>query len=64
MVADLIVRGSALTGKRLCLHPTAHPELVEGLSFLLRQPKKEVRPFDKLRASGIGGLLWPGLPKP
>jgi AbrB family looped-hinge helix DNA binding protein len=34
--------------------PTAHPEPVEGLSFLFRHLKKEVRSFDRLRMSGDG----------
>jgi hypothetical protein len=40
---------------------TARPELVEGSFFLLFCPaarKKEGRPFDKLRASGMGTLLF------
>jgi Transposase IS116/IS110/IS902 family len=34
--------------------PTAHPEPVEGLSFLFRHLKTEVRSFDRLRMSGDG----------
>jgi hypothetical protein len=37
---------------------TAHPELVEGLSFLLELPKiEEGQSFDKLRTSGVGVAL-------
>src|SRR3546814_8538153 len=35
------------------------PELVEGPSFSLSATEKKERPFDKLRASGLGNSLLP-----
>jgi hypothetical protein len=46
---------------------TAHPELVEGLPFLLLDFREQGRPFDKLRVSGVGETirrLRELLPKP
>ena len=42
---------------------SAHPELVEGLFFLLKTAdgaRIQIRPFDKLRADGVsfGGLRY------
>jgi hypothetical protein len=59
MVADLmILRGH--------FHHTARPELVEGsyLLFLLAKTKNQGQPFDKLRASGLGGWSLAGYPAP
>jgi protein-disulfide isomerase len=54
------VRGVAaafrVSNGTLSLYPTAHPELVEGASFpRFELQKKKKQPFDKLRASGVGG---------